>query len=135
MEARNLSGSWAGSENGWTEGDKWAYTFDVVHDITGLIELKGGNDSFIKFLDEHFDDGRKSTILNPSNVESKNSTDNDHSNEPSHHIPYLYALAGDASKTQLRVNEIASNDYNDTPKGLAGVRSPSTRFLTKRLRI
>ena len=59
MEARNSSGSWAGPDNGWTEGDKWAYTFDVVHDIPGLIQLKGGNVSFINFLDEHFNGGRE----------------------------------------------------------------------------
>ena len=57
MEARNASGAWAGPDNGWTEGDKWAYTFDVVQDIPGLIERKGGNKSFVEFLDEHFDGG------------------------------------------------------------------------------
>lgn len=57
MEARNASGAWAGPDNGWTEGDKWAYTFDVVHDVPGLIERKGGNKSFVEFLDEHFDGG------------------------------------------------------------------------------
>lgn len=75
MEARLSNGSWAGEDVGWTEGDKWAYTFDVMHDIPGLyvgpsisgnlkltlclprIELKGGNASFVQFLDEHFDGG------------------------------------------------------------------------------
>ena len=36
MEARLSNGSFAGDEAGWTEGDKWAYTFDVIHDIPGL---------------------------------------------------------------------------------------------------
>lgn len=58
MEARNADGSWAGEDNGWTEGDKWAYTFDVVHDVLGLVDLKGGNASFVAFLDEHFDGGK-----------------------------------------------------------------------------
>ncbi|PFH47118.1 glycoside hydrolase family 92 protein [Amanita thiersii Skay4041] len=103
MEARNADGSWAGDDAGWTEGDKWAYSFDVVHDIPGLIERRGGNASFVKSLDEHFDAGH-----------------NDHTNEPSHHIPYLYSLAGAAYKTQERVREIARNDYNNTPVGLSG---------------
>jgi Glycosyl hydrolase family 92 catalytic domain len=38
-------------------GDKWAYSFDVVHDIPGLIQKRGGNESFVKSLDEHFDGG------------------------------------------------------------------------------
>lgn len=105
------------------EGDKWAYSFDVVHDIPELIKRRGGNASFVRTLDEHFDGGH-----------------NDHSNEvcrspffigvilnafsdqPSHHIPYLYALAGAAYKTQERVREIAKANYNNTPTGLSGVR-------------
>ncbi|KAF7333029.1 Glycoside hydrolase family 92 protein [Mycena venus] len=103
MEARNADGSWAGPDAGWTEGDKWAYTFDVVHDVPALALRRGGNASFVQSLDDHFDGGH-----------------NDHSNEPSHHIPYLYALAGAASKTQERVREIAKANYNNTPVGLSG---------------
>lgn len=103
MEARNASGAWAGPDNGWTEGDKWAYTFDVVHDTPGLVAHKGGNATFVKFLDEHFDGGH-----------------NDHTNEPSHHIPYLYSLAGAASKSQSRIRQIAESDYNASVNGLSG---------------
>jgi predicted alpha-1,2-mannosidase len=103
MEARNASGAWAGPDNGWTEGDKWAYTFDVVHDTPGLIAHKGGNATFVKFLDEHFDGGH-----------------NDHTNEPSHHIPYLYSLAGAASKSQSRIRHIAESNYNASVNGLSG---------------
>ncbi|KAG6816613.1 hypothetical protein H0H87_004619 [Tephrocybe sp. NHM501043] len=84
-------------------GDKWAYSFNVPHDIPTLIAKRGGNASFVQSLDDHFEGGH-----------------NDHTNEPSHHIPYLYALAGAAYKTQLRVREIARRDYNNTPNGLAG---------------
>lgn len=103
MEARNASGQWAGQEVGWTEGDMWAYTFDVVQDIPGLIERRGGNKSFVEFLDEHFNGGH-----------------NDHTNEPSHHIPYLYSLAGAASKSQTRIRQIAEENYNATVNGLSG---------------
>ena len=58
MEARNANGSWAGQDAGWTEGDMWAYTFDVVHDVPALIQRRGGNASFVKFLDQHFDGGK-----------------------------------------------------------------------------
>ncbi|TFK34481.1 glycoside hydrolase family 92 protein [Crucibulum laeve] len=103
MEARNADGSWAGEDRGWTEGDKWAYSFDVVHDIPELIKRRGGNESFVNSLEEHFNGGH-----------------NDHTNEPSHHIPYLYAFAGAAYKTQERVREIARDNYNNTPTGLSG---------------
>ncbi|KDQ09208.1 glycoside hydrolase family 92 protein [Botryobasidium botryosum FD-172 SS1] len=70
MEARFANGSWAGEKVGWTEGDHWVYTFDVMHDIPGLVDLLG-KDHFITLLDTHFDGGW-----------------NRHDNEPSHHIPY-----------------------------------------------
>lgn len=57
MEAKFANGSWAGSDVGWTEGDDWAYTFDVVHDVEGLIKALGGNEKFVQFLDEHFNGG------------------------------------------------------------------------------
>ncbi|KAJ6579665.1 glycosyl hydrolase family 92-domain-containing protein [Mycena vulgaris] len=103
MEARTASGAWAGPDAGWTEGDKWAYSFDVVHDVPALVHHRGGNASFVRSLDAHFDGGH-----------------NDHSNEPSHHIPYLYALSGAASRTQERVREIAKANYDNTPNGLSG---------------
>ena len=62
MEARNADGSWAGEDAGWTEGDKWAYSFDVVHDVSGLIQIRGGNSSFEKCLDEHFNGGRPRSV-------------------------------------------------------------------------
>jgi putative alpha-1,2-mannosidase len=30
MEARNSDGSWAGDRAGWTEGDHWAYSLNVM---------------------------------------------------------------------------------------------------------
>jgi putative alpha-1,2-mannosidase len=57
FEARNDDGSWAGEDRGWTEGDKWAYSFDVVHDIPQLIEKRGGKVKFVNSLEEHFNGG------------------------------------------------------------------------------
>jgi putative alpha-1,2-mannosidase len=76
MEARNKDGSWAGGTRGWTEGeyyvsilgfifltifvsscrsgDKWAYSFDVVHAIPELIKRRGGKVGFVKTLEAHF---------------------------------------------------------------------------------
>ncbi|EIW81933.1 glycoside hydrolase family 92 protein, partial [Coniophora puteana RWD-64-598 SS2] len=103
MEARNSSGIFAGPDEGWTEGDKWIYTLDVVQDVPGLIERKGGNESFVEYLDEYFGGGH-----------------NDQTNEPSHHAPYLYVFAGAASKTQSLLRQIAQENYNSTVNGLSG---------------
>ncbi|KAI0521394.1 glycoside hydrolase family 92 protein [Xylaria bambusicola] len=104
MQARNENGSFANETWGWTEGDKWAYTFDVPHDIEGLASLfKGGRDGMKIKLDEHFDGGH-----------------NMHSNEPSHHIPYLYSLIGYPNAAAKRIRSIAWDNYNATSSGLSG---------------
>ncbi|GMK53915.1 hypothetical protein CspeluHIS016_0105010 [Cutaneotrichosporon spelunceum] len=103
MEARRADGSWAGPWAGWTEGDHWAYSLTVMHDTPGLIALMGGRERFVSFLDRHFDEGH-----------------NLHTNEPSHHIPYLYALSGAGHKTQERVRTLAEGEYDDTATGLSG---------------
>lgn len=57
------------------------------------------------------------------NDESNGSfTDRAFTSQPSHHVPYLYSLAGAASKSQTRVREIAASDYNATVNGLSGVK-------------
>lgn len=54
-------------------------------------------------LDQHFAEGH-----------------NDQSNEPSHHIPYLYSMIGQPSKTQFQVRQIAQTSYSDSPDGYSG---------------
>jgi predicted alpha-1,2-mannosidase len=103
MEARNANGTWAGFEQGWTEGDAWIYTFNVPHDPHGLAELLGGRKKLKQKLDEYFTSGQ-----------------NDHSNEPSHHSPYLYAAIGYPSSTQNLTRAIAADNYNATAAGLSG---------------
>jgi predicted alpha-1,2-mannosidase len=103
MQGRNADGSWADADAGWTEGDKWVYTYSVLHDIPGLMALLGGAEKYNAILDEHFRDGH-----------------NHHDNEPSHHYGYLYDFSGQPWKTQARVRQIANDYYTNTPNGIAG---------------
>ncbi|KAI2618020.1 glycoside hydrolase family 92 protein [Hypomontagnella submonticulosa] len=104
MRARNSNGTWANETWGWTEGDKWVYTFDVMHDVDGLASLfTGGRTGMKAKLDEHFDDGH-----------------NMHSNEPSHHVPYLYSMIGYPNVAAERIRSIAWDNYNATSAGLSG---------------
>ena len=43
-----------------------------------------------------------------------------HGNEPSHHVAYLYALAGRPSRTQELIREIFDTQYHPTVDGLCG---------------
>ena len=103
MQAKNSDGSWAGINEGWTEGNKWVYTWAVMHDIPGLMKLMGGRDIYNSKLDEHFSGGH-----------------NIHKNEPSHHYGYLYDYSGEPWKTQAKVREIAAAEYGNLPAGLDG---------------
>ena len=103
MQARNSDGSWAKPDAGWTEGNTWVYTWAVMHDIPGLIQLMGGRENYNARLDEHFRGGH-----------------NVHSNEPSHHYGYLYDYSGQPWKTQAKVREIAAAEYADLPSGIDG---------------
>jgi predicted alpha-1,2-mannosidase len=103
MQGRNRDGSWAEPKEGWTEGDQWAYTWSVLHDIPGLVDLMGGREAFNAKLDEHFRGGH-----------------NRHDNEPCHHYGYLYDYSGQAWKTQARVRDIAERSYTSRPEGLLG---------------
>lgn len=104
MQARNSNGSFARVDWGWTEGDKWVYTFDVMHDVAGLASLfKNGTAGMKDKLDQHFADGH-----------------NMHSNEPSHHVPYLYSAIGYPMSSAEKVRQITWSDYNNTSAGLSG---------------
>ena len=43
-----------------------------------------------------------------------------HGNEPSHHITYLYTLAGRPERTQELIREIFDTQYRPEPDGLCG---------------
>ncbi len=43
-----------------------------------------------------------------------------HGNEPSHHVAYLYAYAGQPWRTQARLTQIMDSQYHAGPEGLAG---------------
>ncbi|KHN98975.1 Glycosyl hydrolase 92 [Metarhizium album ARSEF 1941] len=104
MQTRNANGTFARDDWGWTEGDKWVYTFDVMHDAGGLASLfRGGKEGMKARLDQHFSEGR-----------------NMHSNEPSHHVPYLYSAIGYPMDSADKVRDIAWTEYNNTAAGLCG---------------
>ncbi|KAK2597382.1 hypothetical protein QQS21_006006 [Conoideocrella luteorostrata] len=104
MQTRNSNGTFARDDWGWTEGDKWVYTFDVMHDPAGLASLfENGTSGMKAKLDQHFSQGH-----------------NQHSNEPSHHVPYMYAAIGYPGSSAETIRQIAWTEYNNTAAGLSG---------------
>ena len=105
----------------FTEGNAWQYTWHVMQDIPGLIDLFGGNEEFCKALDKFFtlNDNFTNPKDRPSDVTGLIGQ-YCQGNEPSHHVAYLYTLAGQPWKTQQLINQICKTRYNNGVDGLCG---------------
>ena len=118
---------WSGGQGGrdyYTETNAWTYTFQVQHDVAGLIQLLGGNDQFVRKLDalfqEQYGGYSKFKFLNQFPDGTGLIGQYNHGNEPGFHIPYLYNYAGKPWMTQRRVRDIMKIWYNDGPLGICG---------------
>jgi predicted alpha-1,2-mannosidase len=103
----------------FTEANSWQYSFFVPQDVTGLIELLGGRDSFARKLDQLFTEESKTTGREQADITGLIGQ-YAHGNEPSHHMAYLYDYVGQPWKTQQRVRQIVDNFYTPRPDGLIG---------------
>lgn len=129
MRPRLSDGSWktpfdpsglthAESNGGdYTEGNAWQYTWHVQHDVPGLIKLMGGPKPFCQKLDSLFTVKLEGEGL--ADVTGLIGT-YAHGNEPSHHVAYLFALAGQPARTQELIRQIVRTQYLPTPEGLCG---------------
>lgn len=103
----------------FTEGNGWQYTFMVPQDPDGLIAAHGGDEAFIKNLDSLFvvdgdlGEGAPPDVTGRIGMYA-------HGNEPCHHIPYLYAYAGEQWKSAQMVRRIQRDFYHAAPDGYCG---------------
>ena len=106
----------------YTEGNAWQYNFHVQHDAEGLIKLFGGREKFVNALDKMFGavDSRKEGEYRKTRDVTGMIGQYAHGNEPSHHVAYLYALAGRPDRTAEIVRKICSELYSNAPDGLCG---------------
>lgn len=100
----------------YTEGNAWQYTWHVQHDVPGLIALFGGEEPFLNKLDSLFTLKLETTQADVTGLIGQYA----HGNEPSHHVTYLYALAGRPERTQGLIREIFDTQYSPKPNGLCG---------------
>ncbi|HCN83070.1 MAG TPA: glycoside hydrolase family 92 protein, partial [Sphingobacteriaceae bacterium] len=125
---KELDPIWSGGQGGrayYTETNAWTYTFQVQHDVAGLINLMGGKDQFVNKLDALFQEqfggkGRKVEFLKQFPDGTGLIGQYNHGNQPGFHISYLYNYAGKPWKTQRRVRDIMKIWYNDGPLGICG---------------
>ena len=107
---------------GFIEGNSWNFSFHVPHDVFGVINQMGGEQEFLRKLDELF------AMHLPEEYYAANEDITAdcliggyvHGNEPSHHIPYLYAWTSQPWKTQYWVREVMNKMYKNHIRGLGG---------------
>ena len=132
MRGKSADGQWAtpfeplkishafSSGGDFTEGNAWQYSWHVQQDVPGLINLMGGRAPFIKKLDRLF--SMDSKVYGDGGTADVTGLIGQYvqGNEPSHHVAYLYALAGQPWKTQEKIYTIINTLYSNTPQGLSG---------------
>ena len=107
---------------GFIEGNSWNFSFQAPHDVNGLMKCLGGEKAFREKLDRLF----------AMDLPEKYYADNEditadclvggyvHGNEPSHHVPYLYAWTNEPWKTQQWLRTIINKMYKNKVRGLGG---------------
>jgi len=84
-----------GNVNGFYESSSWEYSWYAPHDTAHLVDLMGGNGTFITRLDHFFDKGYYLA-----------------GNEPSFQTPIGYHYADHPAKSVDRVREVVFDNFN-----------------------
>ena len=109
-------------DEGFIEGNSWNFYFQAPQDVNGLMKLYGGDKAFQKRIDELF----QMHLPEKYYVDNEDITEEGlvggyvHGNEPSHHIPYLYAWTSAPWKSQERLRTIMDQMYKNNIRGLSG---------------
>jgi predicted alpha-1,2-mannosidase len=128
MRGKTAKGEWVSPFNpiyvahrttDYTEANAWQYSFFVPHQVDAMMQQYGGKQAFVARLDQMFEmsshmDGDVSPDITGLIGQYA------HGNEPVHHVPYLYALAGAPAKGEARIRHIRDTMYHAKPDGLAG---------------
>ena len=116
--------AWGGA---FTEGSSWHYTWSVLHDPQGLINLMGGREDFVKKLDDVFTSEPTSDfsyygfkIHEILEMELLNMGQYAHGNQPIQHAIYFYNYAQEPWKTQEKIRYVLDNLYGAEADGYCG---------------
>ena len=107
---------------GFIEGNSRNFSFHVPQDVKGVMELMGGEKAFLGKLENLF-----AMDLDPKYYEDNEDIEKEclvggyvHGNEPSQHVPYLFAWTSKPWLTQYWVREIMNRMYREGIDGLGG---------------
>jgi predicted alpha-1,2-mannosidase len=134
MRGKNPDGSWADPDfdpfawgNGYAESGPWQSSWAVQHDALGLADLAGGPAAFAKIMDHLFHQasvfhvgGYGNVIHEMSEFAAINMGQYSGNNQPSFHIPYLFAAVGQPWKTEYWTRRACAELFNAGPDGYSG---------------
>ncbi|MFW5754315.1 MAG: GH92 family glycosyl hydrolase [Marinilabiliaceae bacterium] len=111
----------------FTEGNSWHYTWSVFHDVQGLIDLMGGEDTFVHMLDSvftmppDFDDSYYGFPIHEiREMQIVDMGQYAHGNQPIQHMIFLYNYAGQPWKAQYWTREVLERLYTPEADGYCG---------------
>ncbi|KRV46688.1 alpha-mannosidase [Wenjunlia vitaminophila] len=141
FQGRDKAGNWRKSPDAYdprvwgydyTETNGWNMAFTVPQDTAGMAALYGGRKKLAEKLDDFFATPETASpefkgsyggvIHEMTEARDVRMGMYGHSNQPSHHIPYMYDAAGQPWKTQKLVREAVSRLYlgSEIGQGYAG---------------
>lgn len=142
MRARNTEGLFrpAFSPFSWgldyTEASAWQTTFAVPHDPEGLAALYGGTEAILAKLNELFASeplyevgGYGAEIHEMTEFAANDYGQCAINNQPSFHLPYLFAYFGEQEKTDYWVKKICDEVFHASPDGFPGDEDNGTMAL------
>ena len=133
MRGRLKDGSWLSPFDPYEwggpycEGNAWHYNWSVFHDVQGLINLYGSDETFTQKIDSVF---TRPNIVKPGTyggmihemkeMQLAEMGQYAHGNQPIQHMIYMYSYAGQPWKTQYWSRQITSRLYNSSERGYPG---------------
>ncbi len=111
----------------YTEAAAWQTSFAVQHDLDGLAGLYGGKDKLIQKLDDLFAaspdyrvGGYQREIHEMTEFADGKWGQCAISNQPSFHLPFLYAYFGETEKTNEWVSKLCREGFSADDDGFPG---------------
>ena len=102
----------------YVEGSAWQYRFSAPHDTEFLMNAFGGREAFVQALEAmlmqppKFDVGSyRQEIHEMSEMAAVDFGQYAHSNQPVHHVLYLFSVAGRRDRTQHWVHRVLNELY------------------------
>lgn len=132
MRGRKADGSWRtpfepyrqwpakGDWNDYTEGGAMQYSWHVMWDPEGLVELHGGREKFAARLEKLFTDNTEVPADQKTGECSGTIGQFALGNEHDQHVPYLWQYAGRPDRAAEIVRELCERYFFDGTDGLCG---------------